>query len=229
MGHVRRCRAAGAAPLWSVETVAAADGSRQAGRAGERFPAVAARRRTCSRAGGRRPHGQRRCSTNRRCRVGVRLRRRDRRPQRARAVSARSGRACTRAALGRRATAAGVSAAWAHDRRGTLKRQHGPRQQARDSVGHARTGGAEAAGRPGDAAAPPPADGVLAAHPGVRARQRGQVPRSQLAGEELDHQPDEAARGAAGPRARDAFIDDAQRGLRRARRCASACRRTCCR
>ena len=116
----------GSAPLWSVETVVAADGSRQLAEQGNDF-LLSLPGGDGSRAGRRRPPGQRRRSTNRRRRVGVRLRRRDRRPQRPGAVGARSGRARARAALRLRAAAAGVSAAWAHDRRGTLKRQHGPR------------------------------------------------------------------------------------------------------
>ena len=64
--------------------------------------------------------------------------------------------------------------------------------------------------------------------PAYRDGRRGDVPRSQLAGEELDHEPGEAARGGSGPRAAGVLRRRRSRAST-ARRCRSACRRTCCR
>ena len=55
---------------------------------------------------------------------------------------------------------------------------------------------------------------LLAEDPRLRQRDRGGVPRSQLAGEEHDHQPGEAARRAQDLRGAPEFIEDATHGLR---------------
>ena len=87
------------------------------------------------------------------------------------------------------------------DARGTLKGRNVIREQA--GVVSASDAAPAALKPPVDACQPgaPRAAGrrVLAAHPRLRERQRGRVPRSQVAGEELDHQHRQAAGHAEGP------------------------------
>ena len=74
-----------------------------------------------------------------------------------------------------------------------------PEKQAGRCFARRRAGRAEAAGRSGDARAPRAARRrILAAHPRLRERRRGRVPRPQVAGEELDHQRPQAAGDARG-------------------------------
>ena len=81
----------------------------------------------------------------------------------------------------------------------------------------------EAARRSVDARLPrPPSRPLLAEDPRVRERDGGAVPRSQLAGEEHDHEAGEAPRGAPRPRAGRAS-SRTPRPASRARRCPSAC------
>ena len=67
-------------------------------------------------------------------------------------------------------------------------------------------------------AVPPPAARrrVLAEDPGVPPGRRGDVPRPHLAGEELDHQPAEAAAGGAGSGAAERSTTTSSKGFHRA-------------